>query len=94
MRDIRSLRSAQQLAMAKLKEKFDVLNYETSIDDDGETLRIKAKGCTLKNHDDDIFMGITLFDNGFAIFRLIFDKLEKDFEALDYVNDFNKVRLY
>ncbi len=44
---------------------------------------------TLNNHDDDIRVIIKVYPGGGALFRAVFDKVDKTADILNKVNDFN-----
>ncbi len=58
--------------------------YSSSKDEVSATANL-----TLNNHDDDIRAIITAYPGGGAVFRAVFDKIEKTSEVMSLLNDFN-----
>lgn len=58
--------------------------YSTTKDEVNATANL-----TLNNHDDDIRAIITAYPGGGAVFRAVFDRIDKSPEVLNLLNDFN-----
>ena len=70
----------------ELDKEWGNLDFEYSIEDDTATV---TADLTLNNHDDDIKTMITVFEGGAAVFRAVFDEIEKTPRVLSLLNDFN-----
>lgn len=82
-----NLKKALTIIEKQLKKSWSKLDFEFKLE--SEKASATASHVTLRNHDDDISVIIRVYSGGTAVFRAVFDKIEKTPGALDVVNEFN-----
>lgn len=81
-----NIKKVLKLVQKQLDKEWENINFEYSTAKDEVNA---ATNLTLNNHDDDIRAIITAYPGGGAVFRAVFDRIEKSPEVLNLLNDFN-----
>ena len=86
-----NIKKVISLIQKQLDKDWGRLEFEYSTT---ETEASAATGIALSNHSDDIRAIITVFPGGGAVFRAVFDKLDRSPEVMGLLNDFNYSNLF
>lgn len=91
---IKNLTLAKNNVLKSLNERFPNVGFRAELSDDGEIISIIAEHCTLRGHDDDIYISLECSKGGMAYMKMNFDKINKTMYTLELVNEFNFSQTY